>query len=141
MPDKYFFDTNLWIYLKAGNQSQDDLRKKQIVAKLVTDIPEITLSVQVLNETANVLMKKFSFTETETGAFLDEICNEFEVVVLTPVITQKALILKNSNSLSWFDSLIAAAALLSGCQILYSEDMQDGLLIEKKLRIVNPFKP
>lgn len=107
---------------------------------MILNIAEIALSVQVLNEVANVLMKKFSFTEAETVAFLDEICNEFEVVPLTFDITKKALSLKTSYSLSWFDSLIAATALLSNCRILYSEDMQDGLVIEKKLKVINPFK-
>jgi len=41
--------------------------------------------------------------------------------------------------LSFYDSMIVSAALLSGCDVLYSEDMQDGLFIENKLRICNPF--
>ena len=140
MPDKFFFDTNLWVYLKAQNQSPDDLRKQQVVQTLILNLHEIAVSVQVLNEVANVLMKKFSFTEANTGNFLDEICKEFEVVPLTSDITQKALKLKSAYSLSWFDSLIVAAALLTNCNFLYSEDMQNGLLIEKKLKVVNPFK-
>ncbi len=40
----------------------------------------------------------------------------------------------------FYDSLIVATALESECTILYSEDMQDGLLIENQLKIVNPFK-
>jgi len=41
---------------------------------------------------------------------------------------------------SYWDSLIIASALESGCGILYTEDMQDGQVIEDRLRIVNPFK-
>jgi predicted nucleic acid-binding protein len=37
MPDKCFFDTNLWVYLKAQNQSPDDLRKQQVVSQLTID--------------------------------------------------------------------------------------------------------
>jgi predicted nucleic acid-binding protein len=44
------------------------------------------------------------------------------------------------NGLSVYGSLIAAAALLAGCKTLYSEDMQDGQVIERKLTIRNPFK-
>lgn len=140
MPDKSFFDTNLWVYLKAQNQSPDDLRKQQVVQTLILNLPEIAVSVQVLNEVANVLMKKFSFPEASTGNFLDEICKEFEVASLTPDITQRALGLKSTYLLSWFDSLIVAAALHTNCNVLYTEDMQDGLVIEKKLKVVNPFK-
>jgi predicted nucleic acid-binding protein len=38
-----------------------------------------------------------------------------------------------------WDSLIIASALENGCKILYSEDMHHNHLIEKKLRIINPF--
>jgi predicted nucleic acid-binding protein len=41
--------------------------------------------------------------------------------------------------LSVYDAMIVAAALLGGCDTLYSEDMQDGLLIDNQLRICNPF--
>ncbi|MEI6154767.1 MAG: DNA-binding protein, partial [Deltaproteobacteria bacterium] len=41
---------------------------------------------------------------------------------------------------SYYDSLIISSALEKKCQILYSEDMQDGQTIEKTLKIVNPFK-
>jgi predicted nucleic acid-binding protein len=41
--------------------------------------------------------------------------------------------------LSVYDAMIVAAALLGGCETLYSADMQDGLLIDDQLRICNPF--
>ena len=42
-------------------------------------------------------------------------------------------------SYSYWDSLIIASALESNCSILYTEDMQDGQIIEDRLRIMNPF--
>jgi len=140
MPDKTFFDTNLWVYLKAENQSQEDLRKQQVVSSLVLTLPEIALSVQLLNELSNVLMKKFGFSESDAEKYVDEICLMFEVANLTPSLTKDALKLKNAYGLSWFDSLIVAAALSLNCSILFSEDMQDGLVIQKTLKVVNPFK-
>jgi predicted nucleic acid-binding protein len=41
--------------------------------------------------------------------------------------------------LSVYDAMIVAAALLAGCETLYSEGMQDGLFVERQLRICNPF--
>jgi predicted nucleic acid-binding protein len=38
-----------------------------------------------------------------------------------------------------FDGIIVAAALEADCNILYSEDMQNGQIIENMLKIVNPF--
>ena len=40
---------------------------------------------------------------------------------------------------SIYDAMIVASALVAGCTTLWSEDMQDGLLVEGQLRIVNPF--
>ncbi|MBK8563126.1 MAG: PIN domain-containing protein [Saprospiraceae bacterium] len=140
MPDKCFFDTNLWVYLKAQNQSPDDLRKQEIVSQLILDLPEIVLSVQVLNELSNVLMKKFSFTEAAIENYVDEICGEFEVSNLSPTITKSALNLKSRYGISWFDSLIVAAALSAKCTLLYTEDLHDGMVFEGRLKVVNPFK-
>ena len=39
----------------------------------------------------------------------------------------------------YWDSLIVASALENNCSILYTEDMQDGQVIEESLKIVNPF--
>jgi len=47
--------------------------------------------------------------------------------------------LRSRYSLSFWDSLIVASALQSGAAILYSEDMQHGLVVDDRLRIVNPF--
>lgn len=98
------------------------------------------LSVQVLNEISNVLMKKFSFSEDATEKYVDEICREFEIINLSPSITKSALNLKSRYSISWFDSLIVATALTANCSLLYTEDLQDGMLFEEKLKVVNPFK-
>lgn len=52
----------------------------------------------------------------------------------------KASELREKYSLSYWDSLIVASALTADCEILYSEDMQDGLRVEQRLDIVNPVK-
>jgi predicted nucleic acid-binding protein len=48
--------------------------------------------------------------------------------------------LKRKCHHSYWDSLILASALESGSSILYTEDMQHGQIIEKKIKIINPFK-
>jgi predicted nucleic acid-binding protein len=40
---------------------------------------------------------------------------------------------------SHWDCLIVAAALESGCEILYTEDLSDGQIINETLKIINPF--
>jgi predicted nucleic acid-binding protein len=51
----------------------------------------------------------------------------------------KALSIMKRYKLSYWDSLIVAAAWNSGCSMLYTEDMQSGQTIEEKLTIINPF--
>jgi predicted nucleic acid-binding protein len=54
-------------------------------------------------------------------------------------ILLKSSDLREAYSLSFWDGLIVASSLAANAEILYSEDMQDGLLIEKRLKIINPF--
>ena len=42
--------------------------------------------------------------------------------------------------LSTYDAMVAASALLSGCDTLWSEDLQHGMTVNDRLRIVNPFR-
>jgi len=52
---------------------------------------------------------------------------------------ETGILLAERYSLSVYDAMIAAAALQANCETLWSEDMQNGALIEGRLRIVNPF--
>jgi len=60
------------------------------------------------------------------------------VVSLGENILLKASDLRNRYSLSYWDSMIVAAALEASCSVLYSEDMQSGLLVDQSLKIINP---
>jgi predicted nucleic acid-binding protein len=57
----------------------------------------------------------------------------------TKDIVIDSLMLLDRYGLQVFDSKIVSAALHAGCNILYSEDMQHGLIVENKLTIINPF--
>ena len=39
-----------------------------------------------------------------------------------------------------YDALVVASALAADCETLYTEDLQDGQVIEEQLTIRNPFK-
>jgi predicted nucleic acid-binding protein len=56
-------------------------------------------------------------------------------------IYRKAQYLGEKYQFQLFDSIIVASAIESGCQMLFSEDMQHNLLVEKSLKIINPFVP
>jgi predicted nucleic acid-binding protein len=65
--------------------------------------------------------------------------DRFVVTVITQTTIEKAFVLSLKYGFSYWDSLIISSAIENGCNILYSEDMQHEQLIEKKLRIINPF--
>jgi predicted nucleic acid-binding protein len=107
--------------------------------KLLENEPDITVSVQILNEVANVLMKKYKFDENKVEEILSFIEDSTNIVPLTKSISVDALRLKKQFGFSWYDSLIVSAALSTNCEILLSEDMHNGLLINERLSILNPF--
>jgi predicted nucleic acid-binding protein len=128
-----FFDTNVLIYLAT-----DDAAKASRAEAIVHDGGAI--SVQVLNEIANVARRKMKLSWQETRDFLSSLRQLLTVHPLTVDTHDLGLALAERHQLGIYDALIAASALLAECDRLWSEDMQDGMAIEGRLRIVNPFR-
>ncbi len=98
------------------------------------------ISTQVLNENINVLFKKYKhFGNADRAEYISVLQQYCSVEIITVNTIISALAIKERYQLQWYDSLIVAAALQAGCTILYSEDMQHGLVVEKQLSIINPF--
>ena len=127
-----FVDTNVLIYLVAGDEWKAD------IAQQILDHRPVT-SVQVLNETANVLVNKMRKPWSETLDFLTGLRAHTRVVPLDERTHEMGVHISMRHRVHIYDGLIVAAALLAGCDTLYSEDMHAGLVIENRLRIVNPF--
>ncbi len=127
-----FFDTNVLVYLASGDPARAD-RAEQLVGR------GGTISVQVLNELANVCRRKMLLSWAETSAFLATIRGLLSIEPITVTIHEDALALGERYGFSFYDALIVAAAIEAGCDTLWSEDMQDGMRIGKRLRIINPF--
>lgn len=128
-----FFDTNVLLYLASGQTEKADRAER-----LLRDGG--MASVQVLNEFASVARRKMALTWSETRSLLTSMRGLLEVVPLTLEIHDGGLALAERYGLSLYDALVAAAALIGDCDVLWSEDMQDGLHIDRRLRIVNPFR-
>jgi len=75
----------------------------------------------------------------EVAGYVKAMSKNFSVFSVTRDTSLYALSLKEKYNYSWWDSLVLASALENGCQIVYSEDMQHGQIIENCLKIVNPF--
>ena len=133
MPDpKAFIDTNILLYLLSSDTEKADRAENILSAGGV-------ISVQVLNEIANVALRKLAMSWTEINEVLMLIRAVCPTEPLTVETHDRGRLVAERYELSVYDSMIVAAALLAGCETLYSEDMQDGLQIDKKLRICNPF--
>ncbi|HEY5413105.1 MAG TPA: PIN domain-containing protein [Caulobacteraceae bacterium] len=127
-----FLDTNVLVYLAS-----EDTAKAERAETLVAEGGAI--SVQVLNELANVARRKMRMTWPESRAFLSSLQALLEVHPLTVDTHAAGLALAERYGLSIYDSMIAAAALEAKCEVLWSEDMQHGLRIAG-LSILNPFQ-
>lgn len=130
---KAFFDTNVLLYLLSGDVAKAD-RAERVVAG------GGYVSVQVLNEFASVASRKLEMTYPEIRDALAPIRAVCEVTPITSGTHDLGLQIAERYGFSVYDALIAASALLAGCEILYSEDLQGGQLIDKQLVIKNPFK-
>ena len=131
MSDLAFFDTNILVYAQQNGAKAD--RARALLAG------GGKLSVQVLNELANVARRKIRLSWHDTRAFLSTIRGLLLVNPITTEIHDNGLALAERYGLSIYDAMIVASALHAECGVLWSEDMQDGMTIEKRLRVVNPF--
>lgn len=127
-----FIDTNVLVYLASGDRAKAD-RAEEILKE------GGTISVQVLNEFANVARRKLGMTWSETHVFLSTFREVLTVVPMTEEIHVAGLALAERHRLSVYDGMIVAAALDAGCDVVLSEDMQDGLIVDGRLVIRNPF--
>ncbi|MCX7180279.1 MAG: PIN domain-containing protein [Proteobacteria bacterium] len=127
-----FFDTNVLLYLLSNDEAKADIAE-ELVAK------GGHISVQVLNEFASVAMRKLGMPYDEAREALATIRAVCVVNPLTEETHDLGLDLAKRYQLSVYDAMIAASALIADCKTLLSEDMQDGLLINRKLRVKNPF--
>lgn len=130
-----FVDTNVWLYAFIEN---GDTAKSARASGLIQQ-GNIRLSTQVVNEVCVNLLKKAKFTEDALRQLIDAFYTKYGVADLQRSTFLAASDLRDRYSLSYWDSVIVASALETGAEILYSEDMQDGLLVNNQLRIVNPF--
>jgi predicted nucleic acid-binding protein len=96
--------------------------------------------VQVLNEVANVARRKMQMSWPEARGFLSILRGLLRVHSVTTEVHENGLTLAERYNLSVYDAMIAASALAAECETLWSEDMQHGMVIDSRLRIVNPFR-
>lgn len=138
MADRHFVDTNLLLYAVSSDPAE--LAKRE-VARTIIFGADCAMSVQVFQEFLNQATHpkgRFGFSVDDAAAWLAGL-RRFPVQDTTLALFDAALAVTSRTGYSIWDSLIVAAAQALGCNILYTEDMQDGRIIDG-LRIVNPFR-
>jgi len=134
MNGKAFFDTNVLIYAALRNDPRSERAEELLAASGV-------ISVQVLNEFVSVARRKHQMPWGPLRIALQSIRTLCPEVVPIKVETHElAVTIAERYAYKIYDSLIVASALESKCGTLYSEDLQDGQLIDGRMTIRNPFR-
>ena len=132
MTARFFADTNVAVYALDA----DPQRHEQALS-IMRRCPVI--STQVVNEFISVLTGKQRVPRDRANRYARILLRRCEVVSLTPQTVESAICIGERYQVSHWDALIVASALLTGCDTLYSEDLQDGQVFEGSLTVKNPF--
>jgi predicted nucleic acid-binding protein len=134
MNGKAFIDTNVFIYLYS-----EDEKEKQVIAQRAVDKYECIISTQVLNEFINICIKKLFKKPEEIELAIDEMIRQCNIFILEKEDIKQALNIHKNFGYNYYDCLMIASALNSGCEYLLTEDLADGQVIENRLTIINIF--
>lgn len=127
-----FFDTNILLYLLSEDAAKAD-RSEDLLAD------GGVISAQVLNEFAAVASRKLGLAWPEIRELLGTAQSLCRVEPLTIATHERGLALAERYGFAVYDSLIVSAALLAGCSVLWTEDLQDGQQVDDQLTVKNPF--
>ncbi len=137
MKDKYFFDTNVLVYM----QDASDLVKQQKARSLLSthlSNDSAVISTQCLQEFYNVLANKMKQDKIQTKQIMHSLSENIPVVQVTPTLIENGIDISINTQFSLWDSLMLSAASFAKCTVLYSEDMNDGQVVNG-VKIQNPF--
>jgi predicted nucleic acid-binding protein len=134
MSDRAFFDSNVLIYAMVSGDSRRE-RAQQLVAQ------GGVISVQVLNEFVAVARRKMRMPWGDVIEALNSVRILFPSPVSITLDTHEAALkIAQQYGFGIYDAMIASSALDANCSTLYSEDLQDGQVIDNTLTIRNPFR-
>jgi predicted nucleic acid-binding protein len=139
MSARFFLDTNIFAYTFDTKAPAKAKRATRLIRQAV-DTGEGIVSYQVIQEFFNVAFRRFPqpMNVAEAEQYLITVFRPLLSIHSSPALYVEALRVTGKYRLSWYDSLIVAAALQAQCSTLYSEDLQHGRELEG-LRIENPF--
>jgi predicted nucleic acid-binding protein len=139
MSGRFFLDTNLFVYTFDAKAPAKAKKAAQLIRR-AADTGEGIISYQVVQEFFSVALRRFQqpMSVAEAEQYLITVLRPLLAIHSSPGLYLEALRIAEKHRVSWYDSLIVAAAVEGQCERLYSEDFQHGRKIEG-LRIENPF--
>jgi predicted nucleic acid-binding protein len=137
-------DTNVLVYAEGVERTEADAAKIAISRLLTRGLLEArikpVIAVQALAELHSVLVTRRRLSARNASALVRDWIERAEIVASDQTSMTSALDLAADHGLQIFDALIFAAAAKAGCDILLSEDMQDGFAW-RGVVVTNPFGP
>ena len=136
---RFFLDTNILIYCFDQNSPTKQKQSRELVAFALSSGLGL-ISHQVVQEFVSVAATKFRkvFGHEQLVLYLDEVLFGLWKAYPSREMYMEGLQLQRNYKLSWWDSLILASALETGCRTVFSEDFQRDLKVET-VQVVNPF--
>ena len=139
MSVRFFLDTNVFVY-SFDARAPAKAKKANNLIRQAVESGEGVVSYQVVQEFFNVAFRRFAqpMNRPEAEQYLMTVFRPLLAIHSSPALYLSALEIADRHRLAWYDSIIVASALEGDCQILYSEDFQQGRKIDG-LQIDNPF--
>ncbi|MDM8554115.1 PIN domain-containing protein [Desulfococcaceae bacterium HSG7] len=134
---RVFIDTNIFVYAKLENP-QDAEKHRDAVSFLANIEQEVIISIQVINEFSNVLLRH-GIEDKIIRQSVKEMADACRISPLTLKTVEEAWRIRGNYHFSYWDSLIIGSAIENRCTVLYTEDLQHTQIIENCLQIINPF--
>jgi predicted nucleic acid-binding protein len=140
MSARFFLDTNVFVYSLDDSASVKRRRSNQLIRQAIVTRNGV-VSYQVVQEFFNVAFRRFTsaMTSAEAEQYLATVFRPLLAIHSSHALYAEALHLRNRYRLHWYDSLIVAGAIEAECEVLYTEDLNDGQKFGQ-LRIENPFR-
>jgi len=137
---RFFLDTNVFVY----SFDETAPSKQKIASDLIQDGVNKRIgatSYQVVQEFYNVAINRFAtpMSPAEAQLYFSNVFRPLFAVNFSPALMFEAFRIREGYRLSWYDSIVFASAIESDCPILYSEDFQNGMVVEST-RVRNPFR-
>ena len=139
MSGRFFLDTNIFVYSFDASSPKKAAQAQKLIRNALETGGGI-VSYQVVQEFFNVALRRFSkpMSSLDAQQYLSTTFRPLLAVHSSPALYGEALRIGARLKLPWYDSLIVASAIEGECEVLYSEDFQDGQQIGS-LTLSNPF--